>query len=112
MLSFFPRDVLHEILGLIESVSEGFPTYSYFTHFRKNISRRSPHLPLLLGLVPVSHRHLQYQQLQINTTVDKAIFQKLQQTFSGSNTDCSFTMAISNSFLSPLEKNSIAADLG
>ena len=28
MLSFFPRDVLDEILGLIESVSEGFPTYS------------------------------------------------------------------------------------
>ena len=25
MLSFFPRDVLGEILDLIESVSEGFP---------------------------------------------------------------------------------------
>ena len=31
MLSFFPRDVLDEILDLIESVSEGFPTYSYAT---------------------------------------------------------------------------------
>ena len=29
MLSFFPRDVLDEILNLIESVSEGFPSYSY-----------------------------------------------------------------------------------
>ena len=29
MLSFFPRDVLDEILDLIESVSEGFPIYSY-----------------------------------------------------------------------------------
>ena len=29
MLSFFPRDVLDEILDLIESVSEGFPTYSF-----------------------------------------------------------------------------------
>ena len=29
MLSFFPRDVLDEILNLIESVSEGFPTYSF-----------------------------------------------------------------------------------
>ena len=29
MLSFFPRDVLVEILDLIESVSEGFPTYSF-----------------------------------------------------------------------------------
>ena len=28
MLSFFPRDVLDEILDLIESVSEEFPTYS------------------------------------------------------------------------------------
>ena len=28
MLSFFPRDVLGEISDLIESVSEGFPTYS------------------------------------------------------------------------------------
>ena len=29
MLSFFPRDVLDEIWDLIESVSEGFPSYSY-----------------------------------------------------------------------------------
>ena len=29
MLSFFPRDVLDETLNLIESVSEGFPSYSY-----------------------------------------------------------------------------------
>ena len=28
VLSFFPRDVLGEILNLIKSVSEGFPTYS------------------------------------------------------------------------------------
>ena len=29
VLSFFPRDVLDEILKLIESVSEDFPSYSY-----------------------------------------------------------------------------------
>ena len=29
MLSFFPRDVLDEILNLIEAVSEGFPSYFY-----------------------------------------------------------------------------------
>ena len=29
MLSFFPRGVLDEILNLIESVSEGFPSYSH-----------------------------------------------------------------------------------
>ena len=28
VLSFFPRDVLDEILNLFESVSEGFPSYS------------------------------------------------------------------------------------
>ena len=39
MLSFFPRDVLDEILDLIESVSEGFPTYSSIKniqHIQKN----------------------------------------------------------------------------
>ena len=29
MVSFFPRGVLDEILNLIESVSEGFPSYSF-----------------------------------------------------------------------------------
>ena len=29
MLLFFPRDVLDEILNLIESVSDGFPSYSF-----------------------------------------------------------------------------------
>ena len=36
MLSFFSRDVLDEILNLIESVSEGFPTYSYISSFKSN----------------------------------------------------------------------------
>ena len=29
LLSLFPQDVLDEILGLIESVSDDFPTYFY-----------------------------------------------------------------------------------
>ena len=40
MLSFFPLDVLDENLDLIESVSEGFPTYSLSTSltlFRKEV---------------------------------------------------------------------------
>ena len=38
MLSFFPRDVLDETLNLIESVSEGFPSYLLFsTKFREII---------------------------------------------------------------------------
>ena len=32
VLSFFPRDVLDEILKLIESVSEDFPSYSSIAH--------------------------------------------------------------------------------
>ena len=40
MLSFFPRGVLDEILNLIESVSEGFPSYSYLVYkFRKIIGK-------------------------------------------------------------------------
>ena len=31
VLSFFPRDVLDEILNLIESVSEDFPSYSFMS---------------------------------------------------------------------------------
>ena len=36
VLSFFPRDVLDEILNLIESVSEDFPSYSCL-HFNQLI---------------------------------------------------------------------------
>ena len=36
VLSFFPRDVLDEILNLIESVSEDFPSYSHGVLIRFN----------------------------------------------------------------------------
>ena len=40
VLSFFPRDVLDEILNLIESVSEGFPSYSYsYISFNRLITK-------------------------------------------------------------------------
>ena len=39
MLSFFPRDVLDEIWDLIESVSEGFPTY-FFISIRQSSGQR------------------------------------------------------------------------
>ena len=38
MLSFFPRGVLDEILNLIESVSEGFPSYSHIHRNALNLS--------------------------------------------------------------------------
>ena len=37
MLSFFPRDVLDEIWDLIESVSEGFPSFSNTGHLHKRV---------------------------------------------------------------------------
>ena len=38
VLSFFPRDVLDEILNLIESVSEDFPSYSHLNEAAALIS--------------------------------------------------------------------------
>ena len=47
MLSFFPRDVLDEILNLIESVSEGFPSYSsiFFVLLKMNKSIAEQRIP-------------------------------------------------------------------
>ena len=39
----FPRDVLDEILNLIESVSEDFPSYSFFS-VRKMFGVKAPSL--------------------------------------------------------------------
>ena len=39
VLSFFPRDVLDEILNLIESVSEDFPSYSYIIKYDRKLLR-------------------------------------------------------------------------
>ena len=49
VLSFFPRDVLDEILNLIESVSEDFPSYSC------SLSLTQMHL--MLELAVYSHRY-------------------------------------------------------
>ena len=40
MLSFFPRGVLDEILNLIESVSEDFPSYSFKAKKGMEVKRR------------------------------------------------------------------------
>ena len=44
MLSFFPRGVLDEILDLIESVSEGFSSYSSYLLLEINFFAGSKHL--------------------------------------------------------------------
>ena len=41
VLSFFPRDVLDEILNLIGSVSEGFSSYSTFASSTRAAENRS-----------------------------------------------------------------------
>ena len=40
VLSFFPRDVLDEILNLIESVSEDFPSYSFVRGIQSTIKQK------------------------------------------------------------------------
>ena len=47
-----------------------------------------------------------------NNILTPSAEKQIQQNFHGSNTDGLFTTAVSKSFLSPLEKNLIAADLG
>ena len=60
VLSFFPRDVLDEILNLIESVSEDFPSYSLTGGFLmlRNFSvaiSASPHCCFILVLKHRNH---------------------------------------------------------
>ena len=54
VLSFFPRDVLDEILNLIESVSEDFPSYSYVSV--TNIQWGWSGGAMVLGKLPVPGR--------------------------------------------------------
>ena len=49
VLSFFPRDVLDEILNLIESVSEDFPSYSVKTFVSKMLQNQERSQQDLLG---------------------------------------------------------------
>ena len=41
VLSFFPRDVLDEILNLIESVSEDFPSYSLMSNVGRTYGKKT-----------------------------------------------------------------------
>ena len=53
VLSFFPRDVLDEILNLIESVSEDFPSYSFmYRKFCVIFSNFTPHTQGLFMIQP------------------------------------------------------------
>ena len=66
VLSFFPRDVLDEILNLIESVSEDFPSYS----FKKMVSLLSAYS---LGIIVFS-------SWQIYFTAIKSVCRSMRPT--------------------------------
>ena len=59
VLSFFPRDVLDEILNLIGSVSGDFPSYSYHT--------RSSHIVLLCSVFVPSFVQLSQRASELQT---------------------------------------------
>ena len=54
MLSFFPRGVLDEILNLIESVSEDFPSYSGIKGVRKISQKVVPLHSWLVGCLGIN----------------------------------------------------------
>ena len=58
VLSFFPRDVLDEILNLIESVSEDFPSYFYllFTWLSTNSDCLKEQSCIGLHYIPINNR--------------------------------------------------------
>ena len=64
MLSFFPRGVLDEILNLIESVSEDFPSYSFISSKiydkRDDYDFNIVNFPFLDGDVPRSTSYSVY----------------------------------------------------
>ena len=69
MLSIFPRDVLDEILNLMEAVSEGFPTYSYNTSLDINpfIAETTFVTPLSESLPILSY--CQRKEFALRTTI-------------------------------------------
>ena len=77
MLSFFPRDVLIEILDLIESVSEGFPTY----FFNTRTSTRAPITGLSLYTGYTARSEI---ELLLNRTTQMSIKAHIQVFFQSS----------------------------
>ena len=51
VLSFFPRSVLDEILNLIESVSEDFPSYSCIDIFGEDLPNAAVHMTNNLSII-------------------------------------------------------------
>ena len=84
VLSFFPRDVLDEILNLIGSVSEGFPSYSYsndefelwFVYSGERFRASGPSCLIMASTsyhvsTPVTQRHPTRQRTTNATDINK-----------------------------------------
>ena len=65
VLSFFPRDVLDEILKLIESVSEDFPSYSFKSWWSQLLLRNIVKV-LFPGSIFIMSTHLDYHTYSQN----------------------------------------------
>ena len=59
VLSFFPLDVLDGIWDLIESVSEGFLTYSYYNQIPNSTLKTTGKVKYRQKLINVHERHAQ-----------------------------------------------------
>ena len=64
VLSFFPRDVLDEILNLIESVSEDFPSYSSMLAMVCELGELSPmlHKVIIANIFHFPHRSVAFSR--------------------------------------------------
>ena len=79
VLSFFPRDVLDEILNLIESVSEDFPSYFYIQSlFTKESQRSSAVSVYMFGIHTESKARI---KIQYSPTFSKQRYNKINCIF-------------------------------
>ena len=76
VLSFFPPDVLDEILNLIESVSEDFPSYSCNLKQLLNILFCCFYFSVIQGILKEKPRILVTHQLQFLPVADHIIILK------------------------------------
>ena len=81
MLSFFPRGVLDEILNLIESVSEGFPSYSALNNFVDRWCKREHFKPHALKACKVRIFKIKDKHIKFNLQNTNLLHPKLTSSF-------------------------------
>ena len=71
VLSFFPRDVLDEILNLIESVSEDFPSYSFLFKISRSQDYKHvsfTHVPFVVSIKRQCQSYYELSTLFVKVT--------------------------------------------